>query len=181
MRRREFVTGVLAVGAAAEALAAQGHGNGHDHETAEGPLANATVSFGAWPSEPPFDRLMPPPAGSPPPPNVHQLIPHTATIKAGGTVNFLIAGFHNVVVYGPGSTPETINAGIQTPVPGAPPNFPRLIDDPVNRVYRGVNPFTLPQDRSEVVHFAAPGTYLVICAFLPHFLDDMWGWVKVLP
>ena len=58
--------------------------------------------------------------------------------------------------------------------------FPRLIDDSRNRVYRGLNPFGLPQDRVEVVHFAKRGTYLVICAFLPHFLDDMYGWVRVV-
>lgn len=176
MKRREFVAGVLASGVVIEALAAQGH----NHEETDGPLANATVSFGAWPSEPPFDRLVPPPAGSPPPPNVHKLIPYTATIKAGGNVNFVIAGFHNIAVYGPGSTLESINASITTPVPGAPMGFPPLVNDSVNRVYRGTNPFNQPQDRTEVVNFSDPGTYLVICAFLPHFIDRMHGWVKVV-
>ena len=180
MRRREFVTGVLAAGLAADALGAQGQGHGaHDeHAPVDGPLANATVSFGGWPSEPPFDRLNPLPPG--PAPNVHKLIPHTVTIKAGGNVNFIVAGFHNIVVYGPGTTPETIGAHLTIPVPGAPPNFPLLIDDPVNRVYRGLNPFTQPQDRVEVVNFASTGTHLVICAFVPHFMDRMFGWVKVV-
>ena len=176
MKRREFVSGMLVAGVAAEALAAQGS-HRHEDEPIEGPLANATVSFGAWPIRL-SDRLVPPPPG-PPPPNIHQLLPYAVMIKAGGAVNFIVAGFHNIVVYGPGTTLASIDEGNTIPVPGAPAGFPPLINDPVNRVYRGANPFNLPQDRVEVVHFADPGTYLVICAFVPHFADRMHGWVKV--
>ena len=49
------------------------------------------------------------------------MIPYVATVKPGGSVNFIVAGFH--------------------------PN-------------RGV--------------------YLVICAFVPHFDDEMWGYVRVV-
>lgn len=28
--------------------------------------------------------------------------------------------------------------------------------------------------------FSRPGTHLVICPFLPHFDDEMYGWVKVV-
>ena len=178
MKRREFVSGVLAGGLAADALAAQGHAH-EDEVPVDGPLAVATVSFGAWPAGL-SDRLVPPPQPAPPPPNVHQLLPYTVTIKAGGAVNFIVAGFHNIAVYAPGTTLESIAAGALIPVPGAPPGFPPLIDDPRGRVFRGANPFTLPQDRVEVVHFRDPGTYLVICAFLPHFNDKMHGWVKVV-
>jgi hypothetical protein len=38
----------------------------------------------------------------------------------------------------------------------------------------------MSQDRVEVVQFSRPGTHLVICAFLPHFNDEMYGWVKVV-
>jgi hypothetical protein len=55
-----------------------------------------------------------------------------------------------------------------------------VVNDPTNRVYRGVNPVGAPQDRVEVVQFSKPGTYLVICAFLPHFQDEMWGFVRVI-
>lgn len=175
MKRREFVTGVLASGVAIEALAAQGHN--HDNEV-DGPLANATVSFGSWPTDPPFDRFAPPPPG--PPPNVHELFPYTTTIKAGGSVNFIIAGFHIVAVYGPGSTFDSVNGSILMPIPGAPTGFPPVINDSLNRIYRGANPITLSQDRTEVVNFPDPGTYLVICAFQPHFLDRMHGFVKVI-
>ena len=51
------------------------------------------------------------------------------------------------------------------------------------RVYRGLDP-SLPllalQDRVEAVHFPEKGLYLVICGVLPHFQDDMYGWVRVV-
>src|SRR5688500_13423110 len=52
-----------------------------------GPLANATVSFGEWMTTPPLDRY---PNQSPMTANHHELIPKTVKIKAGGTVNFII-------------------------------------------------------------------------------------------
>ena len=186
MNRREFVEKLgagSAVAVAGGALAgslthgsAEAQESAHHHTPVSGPLANATVSFGAWP---PQDRLNLP-AGVPPP-NVHQLIPYTTTIKAGGTVNFIVAGFHNIAVYGNGTKPEDINTSILRDVPGAPPPFPKLIDDPTNRVFRGIASFPpVNVDRVEVVQFPEKGTYLVICAFVPHFEDDMWGWVKVV-
>jgi plastocyanin len=178
MKRRDLLAGIVATGIAAPAYARAAQEHEHEHDPIDGPLATATVSFGAWPSDPPLDRIAPPPPG--PPRNVHQLIPNLVTIKAGGTVNFVIAGFHNPAVYGPGVKPEDINATITIPVPGAPPGFPPLIDDATKRIYRGPNPFTLPQDRTEVVHFPKKGLYLVICAFVPHFADGMFGWVRVL-
>ena len=152
------------------------HQDHHGHPRAEGPLANVTVSFGAWPSDPPYDRAVPPAPG--PPPNVHQLIPHVTTVKVGGAVNFVIAGLHQIAVYGPGIKPTDINAGLLI----FTPNFPPLINDPVGRVYRGPNPIPLLPvvDRVEVVHFSKRGLYLVICSVLPHFNDDMYGWVRVV-
>jgi hypothetical protein len=173
VKRREFVTSVLAGGLAAPALAEQGHG----HPPIDGPLANATVSFGHWLSDPPLDRF---PNLNPRTQNGHQLIPHEAKIKAGGTVNFVIAGFHHVLVYAPGTRPQDINAAMTVPVT-VPPG-PPLINDPTNRVYRGLDPSLLPQDRVEMVQFANPGLYLVICGVQPHFVnDDMYGFVNVLP
>ena len=146
----------------------------HKHQPIAGPLANATVSFGAWPTEPPLDRF--PNLGAPVIPNVHQLIPNEVKIKAGGSVNFIIAGFHLVLVYDDGTQPTDIDASLITP--GSNP--PGFIDDPDRRIYRGVDPRLFPQDRVEVVHFADPGTYLVVCGVLPHFNDGMWGFVKVV-
>jgi hypothetical protein len=68
--------------------------DGHpDHasgsQALSGLLSNATVSFGEWMT--PVDRF---PNNSPREANHHELIPKVATIRAGGTVNFIVAGFH---------------------------------------------------------------------------------------
>lgn len=182
MKRREFFSTAsvgpmaLALGATTQASAAQ-----HHHTPVTGPLAAATVAFGAWPasSDAPLDRMATP--NAPQAANVHLLFPHVAKVKVGGSVNFIIAGFHQIAVYAPGTTPGDINVSTLLPIPGLPP-FLGLIDDPVNRVYRGPDPAPLPQDRVEVVQFTRRGRHLVICAFSPHFIQDqMWGWVDVVP
>jgi plastocyanin len=122
-----------------------------------------------------LDRFV---AGSPRQANVHLLIPYEATIRAGGSVNFIISGFHVVAIYDDGHQPEQII------VPPPPPLGSNFIDDPNRRLYRGLDPSTLGtvQDRVEVVQFSRPGRYLVICAFRPHFVtDNMHGFVRVLP
>jgi plastocyanin len=139
-----------------------------------GSLSNATVSFGGWTTSAttPLNRFANPTAGTG---NLHELVPQLASIKAGGTVNFIIAGLHNVIVYDDGTKPGDINTTLI--VPGS---APPLIDDPNRRIYRGLDPRTLPLDRVEVVHFDKPGTYLVICGVLPHFSEGMYGFVKVI-
>ncbi len=169
------VSAALGLGMKPETRVAGAESHKHKHQPIDGPLANATVSFGQWPTNPPLDRF--PNLGAPGKPNGHQLIPNEAKIKAGGTVNFIIGGFHHVLVYDDGTQPGDINPNLL--VPGFPPG---LIDDPANRIYRGLDPRLFPQDRVEVVHFSNPGTYLVICGFRPHFVNDgMFGFVKVLP
>jgi plastocyanin len=140
------------------------------HQSISGPLANATVSFGQWKTDPPTDRFLPfsPAIGG------HHITPQEVTIKAGGSVNFIISGFHLVLVYGDGTQPGSIN--VSNLIPGTPP----LINDDVKRIFRGSDPRTQSQDRVEVVHFHTPGTYLVICGVLPHFNDGMVGFVRVL-
>ena len=139
-----------------------------------GPLATATVSFGAWAQTPApgGDRHPNLGAAAGLANNVHALIPNEVKIKAGGTVNYIIAGFHQVIVYDDGMTPADIDISLL--IPGLPP----LIDDPNRRVYRGISPGILPllqgplqqgpigppaqpvlQDRVEVVHFPNPGTF----------------------
>jgi hypothetical protein len=162
-------------GAAGEARQA-----GHQHSPMSGPLASATVSFGQWSAglEPSLDRF--PDGGAPVLPNGHQLIPHIVTIRAGGTINFLIAGFHHVLVYGDGVQPTDININDTIPPSGQP--APPLINDSNNRLYRGLDPSRFPQDRVEIVQFPNPGTFLVICGVRPHFvIDGMYGFVKVNP
>ena len=190
MKRRQFVEqlgiGSAVLAAASVANAAQGD---HEHKALTGPLANATVSFGAWPVgtvEVPRDRFTLPFA--PQGPNVHALLPHEVTIKEGGSVNFVLAGFHHVVVYAPGKDPEEVNQSVLLPIPNAPVTV-GLIDDPQGRIYRGLDPRAINtmatpnllfQDRVEVVSFSKRGTYLVICAVNVHFNDGMFGWVKVI-
>jgi plastocyanin len=173
----------------AEALLVPGDNSG---------LNSATVTFGGWKVNP---HLCPSPPTPPLPcpvvdrfpanpltqfprfSNYHALTPQVAKIKAGGTVNFIIAGLHVVAIYDDGTAPADINASLL--VPNRPANTPPIIDDPENRIYRGLDPLLLPpgtqQDRVEAVQFDTPGMYLVICAVLPHFQDGMYGYVRVLP
>jgi plastocyanin len=142
------------------------------HQSISGPLSNATVSFGQWKTDPPTDRFLPftPAIGA------HHITPQEVTIKAGGSVNFIISGFHLVLVYGDGTQPADINVNNTIPGPPVP-----LINDAVNRIFRGSDPRIQPLDRVEVVHFHTRGTYLVICGVLPHFNEGMFGFVRVLP
>ncbi len=153
----------------------------HDHgrtSPMHGSDANAVVNFGQWKTSPPLDRF--PNAPLPPPTNNHQLLPARVTIKAGGSVSYIIAGLHQIVVYGPGVRPTDINttpSGLVTT--GVPAGVP-LVDDPNSRIYRGPDPSLLGTlDRVESVHFPEPGRYLVICGILPHFLEGMFGYVLV--
>jgi hypothetical protein len=166
------------------------HGHGGDHDDLKGPLANATMAFGEWNTDPALDRF---PNNSPITANNHHLLPGEVTIKAGGSVSFIISGFHLVLVYGPGTKPTDIN--LANPIPPSQQPAPPLINDPVSRVYRGIDPSVFPilaggtarlQDRVEVVRFPNPGRYLVMCGVLPHFFDTasgefiMFGYVRVL-
>lgn len=194
MERRQFVQ-KLGLGSAAAAAAAVGaiasERQDHDHTPVKGPLATATVSFGQWRTDatPPVDRYGPQPPG-PPHGNGHLVIPQQVTVKVGGTVNFIIAGLHQVIVYAPGKRPEDVNVGATRPTQGIPPGVP-LINDTVDRLYAGEDPSTLHGgpptpttpllDRVEAVQFHQKGLHLVICGVLPHFVnDDMYGWVKVV-
>jgi plastocyanin len=154
---------LAAAGSVATVLSAQ-----HEHQSVHGRLANASVSFGQWKTDPPLDRFSP----APPAANGHQLIPDRVTIETGGVVNFVVAGFHNVQVYDDGVRPDDIDV---TRLIGG-----LLIDDPTNRIYRGLDPREQPQDRVEVVQFSRPGTFLVICGVLSHFRGGMVGFVRVL-
>jgi hypothetical protein len=161
------------------------------------PPANATVSFGQWQTgpaagPPPVLELDRFPNLSPGARNNRQLIPPTVTITAGSSVNFIIGGFHQIIIYD-GTQPEDINVNVPTPPTSTrgPNPFPPvvLIDDPTNRIYRGLDPSLQPrrsgaflQDRVEVVFFPKPGTFLVIDGVRCNFVNDsMFGFVTVLP
>jgi plastocyanin len=186
MKRLSFIAlcimAIFAVGISTYFVFAQGkHVHSQevrgDNDDGGGPLDSATVSFGGWMTTPPLDRF---PNQNPIAANHHALTPKTVKIKAGGTVNFIIGGFHHVLVYDDGTQPSDINVNLTispTNQPGPP-----LINDPNRRIYRGLDPSTQSQDRVEVVVFDRPGTYLVICGVRPHFVNDgMYGFVKVMP
>ena len=192
MERREFVQklgvgsavalvagGAVATGTETPAAAASEHtGQSHDHEPVRGPMATATVTFGSWRSDNPFDRY---PNVSAAAANAHLAIPYQVTIKPGGTVTFAISGLHQILVYAPDVKPEHINTSLLRPTTGTPAGTP-LINDPANRLYAGLDPSLHPRDRVEVVQFHAPGRYLVICGVLTHFVNNqMFGWVRVRP
>lgn len=183
MKRREFVeklgigsagiAAATAIGGVVSAAPAK-QGFPHVHSRLDGALASALVSFGQWRTDPPHDRFLVP---SPPPRNQHGVFPYTSTIKAGGSVTFNISGTHLVLVYAPGVTPDSIDG---TKIEGVDPPFPGFVNDPENRIYRGLNPRVNPPDRQETITFAHPGTYLVICGVVPHFREAMHGFVKVI-
>lgn len=185
MKRREFVEKIGVGSAGIVAAATIGRGNltsaaeQHQHASSQidGPLANATVSFGAWLTDPPVDRFAT--GGNTRTQNAHTVMPYNVTIKAGGSVNFLISGLHLLLVYAPGTTMASIDDSlIEFAVPGV---FPGFINDPANRLYRGLDPRApAPLDRVEVVTFAEPGRYLVVCGVLAHFQSNMSGWVNVI-
>lgn len=144
---------------------------------ADNPRSTATVTFGAWMSSPALDRF--PNNSNTRLNNDHLITPNTVTIKAGGTVNFIVSGLHNIIVYDDGTSPDDIDLTQLVDTTGVP-TVP-IIDDPTNRIYRGLDPTLVAIDRVEAVRFDEPGTYLVICGLLPHFQGGMWGLVEVLP
>jgi plastocyanin len=117
----------------------------------------------------------------------HVVLPKKIKVKQGGVVHFLVAGFHQVVVY----NPETKHDDIDVPGLGTFINDP-ITQDPTTQFYLGINPAGGPppgtpgttnpsnaMNRVESVSFTEPGTYLVICNIRTHFLDGMFAVVKV--
>lgn len=134
------------------------------------PRSSATVAFGAGLN-----------TAQPGNPQNHHVLPRVIEIKAGGVVNFAVAGFHQISIYLPGTTA----ANILVPASGV------YINDPLNLYYQGILPAGGPlgtpvtanpsnaSNRIESVSFLEPGTYLVICNVRSHFLDGMYAYVKV--
>jgi plastocyanin len=148
------------------ALAASGEDAGDAHRQA------VTVSFGAG-----LNTAQPGNAAN------HHILPHVIQVRRGGVVNFVVAGLHQIMVYFPGVTPETI---------AVPPPTSFFINDNNNLYYRGIAPAGGPppataatvnpsnaENRVESVSFSEPGDYLVICNVRPHFLDGMHAVVQV--
>jgi plastocyanin len=135
---------------------------------------SVTVSFGAG-----LNTAQPGNAAN------HHVLPNTIEIKAGGVVNFAVAGFHQIIVYERGVEREDIV------LPAFPPNL--FVNDKLNRAYYvginpdDANPGTPPtpeilnnqENRIESVSFSQPGVYLVICNVTPHLRDGMYAYIRV--
>jgi plastocyanin len=132
----------------------------------------------------------------------HAILPREIKVKAGGVVDFAVAGFHDIVVFKPGFTlDQLVQAGggqlpltppifVIPPAPTAPlPDAIAFLADSI--YYRGINPAGGPlatavggnpangSNRSEPVAFLEKGAYLVICNIRPHLLDGMFAYVRV--
>ena len=133
----------------------------------------------------------------------HVVLPRKIKIKAGGVVDFAVAGFHDVVIFKPGFTlKHLVQAGggaeypLTLPIFVIPPD-PRVPLPPAlafladSIYYRGINPAGGPlatavagnpangSNRSEPVAFLERGTYLVICNVRPHLIDGMYALIHV--
>lgn len=131
----------------------------------------------------------------------HAILPKRISVKAGGVVDFGVAGFHDIVIFKPGIKRDDLLDGtgqlplfppvfVLPPDPAAPlPASAAFLADHI--YYRGINPAGGPlatppvispsnaTNRGEPVTFLEPGTYLVICNIRPHLLDGMYAYVKV--
>ncbi len=111
----------------------------------------------------------------------HHVLPKTIEVKAGGVVNFAVAGFHQITVYQDGIDAE----GILVPPSGL------YVNDLNGVYYMGIVPAGGPMNtpattnpsnalnRVESVTFPEPGVYLVICNIRTHFTDGKYAYVKV--
>jgi hypothetical protein len=140
-------------------------------------LASVTVSFGAG-----LNTAQPGNAAN------HHILPREIRVRKDGVVNFVVAGFHQIIVFKPGveqgqivvppatalflydpAPPTSLPVHYQglKPAGGPPPGFP-VTTDPSNAA-----------NRVESVSFAESGNYLVLCNVRSHFLDGMWATIKV--
>lgn len=199
------IGGATAAGLSTVFAADQKPGGGSDHAHDNRPLtdkrAHVIVAFGQWDADParPLDRWPINEELETRTRNVHSMLPFEAEVDAGGAVSFIISGFHQILIYGPGRELADVKlaaTGLILP-PFGP--FPPLVNYTTDLVYRGLDPrvlqyvpipavpmSTIPAgtanpvvDRIESVNFKEPGRYLVICGVKPHFDTDMHGYVNV--
>jgi plastocyanin len=139
------------------------------------PPVSVTVSFGAG-----LNTAQPGNSAN------HHILPRTIRVRQGGVVNFVVAGFHWILVYKPGTDADDVQAFVDT-LPTPKPTFINFgTAAPADRLhYIGINPtgttaqFSNAFNRVESVSFPRKGTYLVICNVTEHFEDGMIALVKV--
>jgi plastocyanin len=182
MDRRMVSTGFILAAASLgmaplRAWAKDGKGDDHDHDGGDGEArSSVTVSFGVG-----LNTAQPGNSVN------HHVLPSLIKVKTGGVVNFVVAGFHQIIVFQPGvvtgqivvpatglfifepSPPTslpTLYVGLRT-AGGPPPGTPATAE-PANA-----------SNRVESVSFPAAGDYLVICNVVPHYRDGMMATVRV--
>lgn len=109
-----------------------------------------------------------------------KVVPSTIVLARGGTITFDMGTFHQVAIYGPGTTPEDVDLSTIVDLEAGPiviPNF--LIDDSDAWIENGPFSFEPMSWTSSPGTFSEPGRYLVICAVVPHFFVKMYAWVIV--
>jgi len=137
---------------------------------------SATVAFGQPDTGSPF----PPPSGHDQSSHAKDnLVPRTVVIGQGGTVTFDLSGpgraVHQVAIYPDGTEPGDVDTAALAPPPAGCPPVPLIAGGNVLEPPPCAGGSTSPS-----YTFTEPGRYLVICTFLPHFVDaQMYGWVIV--
>jgi len=168
VRSRLSLIALLVVALPAAIVQAQSDGNSR---------MSVTVSFGAGLN-----------TAQPGNPANHHVLPTTIEIKAGGVVNFAVAGFHQIVVYQPGIEADDI-----VPPVFVPPATNLFMNYNLGTAYYvGINPGDANPgtpvtpagvfngaNRLESVSFSQPGVYLVVCNVTPHFNDGMYAYIRV--
>ena len=116
------------------------------------------------------------------------IVPRTVVIAVNGTVTFNVPpGVHQINIYKPGTQPEDVDTSMSNLTtlaahagcgPPAPAGAPLVIGDAGDNFLAAIPvPCFTPSQKTYT--FTAPGKYLVICAFLPHFQVGMYAWVEV--
>jgi hypothetical protein len=145
-----------------------------DHEKNQ--TASVTVAFGAGLN-----------TARPGNPANHHILPREIALRTGGVVTFMVAGFHQIIVFDQGVVLGQIavpSTGLFIFDPAPPSSLPvhyqglRPAGGPPPGIAATIDPSNA-QNRIESVSFPERGDYLVICNVRTHFLDGMWAMVKV--
>lgn len=107
-----------------------------------------------------------------------KMVPETVVISVGGTVTFELSNpVHGVGIYAAGTEVSDVDVSMVEILPTCPPA--PYINDASERLAQFA-PVCGGGNASNGFQFNAPGKYLVICTFAPHFIGaDMYGWVIV--
>jgi len=109
------------------------------------------------------------------------LVPRTVVIDRNGIVTFILPSpsVHAIAIYRPGTEPGDINTTLLTTAGRGCPPVP-LINDPTNRLATVGSQVCGGGSTPVSFQFVNSGRHLVICRFLPHFVNvQMFGWVNV--